>query len=144
MSFYLRDGEHLRATPLTRGPWDPAHQHGGPPCALLAGAVARWGEGATGPEGFAVARFAAEYARPVPVDAHLEVRVEPDRLGGQVQRFDATLLADGREAIRARVLRVRRAPLPVTAEPPPDAPHTLSDFSFPFFAWEPAYHTAVQ
>jgi len=30
-AFFLRDGNSFVPTELTRGPWDPKAQHGGPP-----------------------------------------------------------------------------------------------------------------
>ena len=35
-AFFVRDGNKFVPTELTRGPWDPKAQHGGPPAALLA------------------------------------------------------------------------------------------------------------
>jgi hypothetical protein len=52
-SFYepLEDGAY-RATELTRGPWDPRHQHAGPPAALIGREVERLGGGCVGgPDG---------------------------------------------------------------------------------------------
>src|SRR5690349_18583593 len=38
-AFFLPDGDGWLATSHTRGPWSPAHQHGGPPAALIAHAL---------------------------------------------------------------------------------------------------------
>jgi len=54
----------FHATPLTRGPWDNRFQHGGPPSALLSGAMARFGHNAAG---FTLAHVRAELLRPVPL-----------------------------------------------------------------------------
>src|SRR3981081_160852 len=56
-AFFVRDRSRLMATALTRGPWSNEHQHGGPPAALLAGAMERAGDAAAqvppvpGPDG---------------------------------------------------------------------------------------------
>jgi hypothetical protein len=142
-SFFVRDGEHLRATVLTRGPWDDAHQHGGPPAALLAGAIARAEPEA---DAFRLARLMVEFLRPVPIEGALEVQCAARRAGRQAQRIDATLLADGVEVARAFGLRLRTEAIGVTAGaaarimPPPD---TAPSHKFSFFRTEPAYHTAV-
>ena len=44
-AFYLADAGAFEATELTRGPWGDV-QHGGPPAALLAGAMEAFGDGA--------------------------------------------------------------------------------------------------
>lgn len=68
-------------TALTIGPWDESAQHGGPPSALMAGAVERFGDEA---ESFFVARVMVDLLRPIPV-APLEVHVLPIRLGRSAQ-----------------------------------------------------------
>ena len=74
MSFYEADGAALVATPMTRGPWDNRFQHGGPPAALVAGAVERFAGD------YRVARLSIELLRPVPI---APVRVEVRSLGGR-------------------------------------------------------------
>lgn len=49
------DEQRFEATGFTVGPWSALHQHGGPPCALLAGAVARLAA-----PGHRVVRFAGD------------------------------------------------------------------------------------
>jgi hypothetical protein len=143
-SFYVREGASLRATVLARGPWNPAHQHGGPPSALLAGALAR---AEPEPGSFRLARVLVELLRPVPLDGALEVRVVAPRAGKQVQRMEASLLADGVEVARASGVRLRTEPLavPANAEPevPLPSPDTASTFHVPFFRLEPAYSNAM-
>ena len=39
LAFFELDGDQFRPTVLTRGPWRPEHQHGGPPAALMARAI---------------------------------------------------------------------------------------------------------
>ena len=63
-AFYVPDGAGFAATPLTRGPWDVRFQHGGPPSALVCGALARWG---TDSERWFLSRLTIELLRPVPL-----------------------------------------------------------------------------
>ena len=55
----------LRATELTRGPWDPGAQHAGPPAALLGRALERLPDA----EEFQVGRVTFEILRSVPIGA---------------------------------------------------------------------------
>lgn len=143
-AFYTWDGERYLSGPLTRGPWDDRAQHGGPPAALLGGAMARYGDDA---DRFFLARVSTELLRPVPL-APLTVQVEPVRLGRAVQRLRATLLADGRPVVTASGTRIRRAEVAVPEAPrhepwtPPaeDTPR----FVFPFFRNDVAYHRAIE
>lgn len=97
---HIRNGE-FRPTELTRGPWAPDAQHGGPPAALLARAVEE-----TEPRSMFVARFTVEFIRPVPV-APLTVASRVTRPGRRVQLVEATLSAGGELVARAMVLRIR-------------------------------------
>jgi acyl-Coa thioesterase superfamily protein/acyl-CoA thioesterase superfamily protein len=141
-AFFVRDAGHLVATELTRGPWSNEHQHGGPPAALLAGAIERSGDDASA---FRLARVTVEFLRPVPV-APLELSAELLRAGRQAQRIAASLRADGVEVARALGLRLRRLELPLPTAPVsrslPD-PTTLAPFRFSFFRHAVGYHTAV-
>ena len=38
-AFFELEGDRFGPTVLTRGPWRPEHQHGGPPSALVARAI---------------------------------------------------------------------------------------------------------
>ena len=141
-AFFLPDGDAYVATPNTRGPWDNRFQHGGPPSALLTGAMARFGEDA---EDFAMARVTVELLRPVPI-ARLELRVAMERPGRTVQRLTAELLAEGKRVCTAQGLRIRRLELvpPELPEPTPwPDPESLPSFEFPFFQHEVGYHRAV-
>ncbi len=114
------DGTFL-PTELSRGPWDPAAQHGGAPAALLAGAIL----GHEGADDTRVARLTVEFLRPVPL-VPLTVTVETVRPGRRVQLLSASLWAGELEACRALGLRVgsvRGATAPVaTPSRPPDTP----------------------
>lgn len=120
---HIGDGE-FRSTELTRGPWAPDAQHGGPPAALLARAVEE-----TEPRSMFVARFTVEFIRPVPV-APLTVASRVTRPGRRVQLVEANLSAGGELVARAMVLRIRvhegidlpgEAAGPTDTLPPPDS-----------------------
>jgi hypothetical protein len=120
-SFYvpLGDGGWL-ATPHTAGPWDPASQHGGPPCALLGRAMQRCAPR----DEMIVTRFTCEILRAVPV-GELRVAARVARPGQSVELLEAVASAAGREVARAsawRVLRTSSAPVPARFEVPPALP----------------------
>lgn len=158
-AFYLRDGDRYVSTELTRGPWSNDHQHGGPPCALIARALERLSDDAgangdgrasgTAPSEFVLARLTVEILRPIPI-APLTVRAQISRPGKSVQRLEAVLSADGTELARATGLRVKRRALALpeggVSTPAPDvpAPEGLPSFEFPFFQHEVGYHRAVE
>lgn len=108
----------VRATELTRGPWDPDAQHGGPPSALLGRAIE-----AVQPGGdLRVARVTFELLRPVPV-GELRVEAELVRPGRRVQLVAARLRAGDDVVMQALALRIRRAegvaPIAGAGGPPP-------------------------
>jgi hypothetical protein len=126
VSFFVALGTgRFRATERTSGPWDPRHQHAGPPSALLTGALER-----TAPrEGMALARVTVEILGPVPI-GELEVETSVERPGRSVELLAGELRADGRAVLRARAWRVLGSPvgtpegpapvaIPETADPPP-------------------------
>ncbi|MDH3261213.1 MAG: thioesterase family protein [Acidimicrobiia bacterium] len=113
----------FQPTDLTRGPWSPLSQHGGPPSALLACAVE-----STEPTSMFVARFTVEFIRPVPLTP-LTLASRVTRPGRRVQLIEATLAAAGELVARAMALRIRvhegvdiplEAGGPVETLPPPD------------------------
>jgi hypothetical protein len=108
-AFYLPDGEdRFLATELTRGPWDPAAQHAGPPAALLGRAVERLGDRTD----LQTARVTFEIMRPVPIGA-VQVAARRLRDGRNVELVEASLHAGGVEVMRAVALRIRGAELPL-------------------------------
>lgn len=142
-AFFVPDGDVFVATPLTRGPWSRAHQHGGPAAALLARAIER--ESADGPP-LQVARVIVDYLRPIPIGP-VAVATEVERAGRSTRLARAILATDGAPVAIARVLLIRRAeivlpPLPAPPEPArgPDASEPLR---LPFFRDEVGYPTAV-
>jgi acyl-CoA thioesterase len=145
-AFYIREGSKFVATTLARGPWDDATQHGGPPSALLGGAIERWGDGGAAKRH--VARITVDLLRPVPLAA-VEVEVEPIRVGRRVDWLAASLRCDGKEVARATAVRiaVSHVDLPPPHCPPhdpPALPDTAASFGFDFFPSEVAYHRAVE
>ena len=144
-AFYHQDGNAFVSTELTRGPWSVLHQHGGPPSALMARAVERYGDDAAA---FAVTRLTVDFLRPIPI-APLTVDVEVVRAGAKAQRHLTRLASGGVELARATTLRVRRASLslPPPLCPPewtPPPPEAARPYSFAFFPAEIAYHRAVE
>jgi acyl-Coa thioesterase superfamily protein/acyl-CoA thioesterase superfamily protein len=109
-ALFIPDGERFISTELTRGPWTPEAQHGGPPAALLARAV----EHVPGGEGMMVVRLTVELLRPVPV-APLVVTARLVRPGRKVQLLESSMRAGDVEVARAIALRIRTADLPVPA-----------------------------
>jgi hypothetical protein len=138
-SFFVREGDAFISTELTRGPWSNAHQHGGPPCALLARAAEQ------DAEGYFVARLTFDYFKPIPI-AMLKVAVEPLKLGKTAQRLTLRLLHDGDELLRATALRLRRTrstALSARGAPLP-SPDGLAPFVFPFFNHDVGYHRGIE
>lgn len=125
-SFYVPLGDGtFRSTQWTTGPWGPDAQHGGPPSALLGGALE-----AVAPGGAHVVRVTAEILRPVPL-ADLRVHAEVVRPGRSVTLLEAELAAAGEPVMRARAwaIRTTELDLPATSAPgaappaPPDGAH---------------------
>ena len=120
MSFYVALGDgRFRATERTSGPWDPKHQHAGPPSALLLRELERMASE------LVIARITIEILGPVPL-GELVVSTAVERPGRSVELLAGTLSADGREVMRARAWRVRPAPLGTDAAAPPELPGTES------------------
>jgi hypothetical protein len=140
-----RDGA-FTPTALTRGPWSPAHQHAGPPSALLAHAI----EAAGGIQDGQVARFAVDILRPVPVEATLRVDVRTLRGGRRVEQLEAILTDGGTEVMRARAWRFRTSHVPLgdvaaAADPPPGDPTALPVAPRPsFWTDDVAYFDALE
>lgn len=104
-----RGAGRLESLDLTRGPWNPAHQHAGPPSAAIVRAV----EAVAGRHGLAhLARLTVNLLRPVPI-AELAIEVEEDYVGRTAGHFSARLLAGGRECARATALALRCVEVPI-------------------------------
>lgn len=106
------DGNMVRATELSRGPWDPRACHGGPVGAVLARAVV----GHDDAEQWQVARLTLELLRPVPVEVDLILHTEIERPGRKVSLIGASLSLGDSEVARVRALRIRRASLDLPEE----------------------------
>lgn len=142
-SFYVEEGGRFVSTELTRGPWDPLAQHGGPPSALMCRAIERTSQR----DDLQLARVTIELLRPVPL-APLEVTTRMVRAGRNVESIEGAISADGVELLRARALRIRTTDLPL---PPPDAgrppargPDAGRDVGFFPTGQEVGYHTAME
>jgi len=128
-AFYLPDptvSGRFESTELTRGPWDPASQHAGPPAALLARSIELLPGLAPDPVSRLVGRITFEILRPVPITTLL-VEAEVVRPGRRVDLVSASLrdAGSGEELIRARAWRLRGEQLELPAglsSTEPDAP----------------------
>lgn len=142
----LADGG-FRASALTRGPWDPGHQHAGPPVALVCRAVER----AAREHGLThVARLTANLLRPVPI-GELGVEVAADYVGRNAGHFSARLTASGKEVGRFTLLVQRELPLELPGDlvghPLPQAPRSPEaspTAEFPFASRAVGYADLVQ
>ena len=104
----------FHASELTRGPWDPAHQHAGPPTALVCRAI----EQAAAAHGLThLARLTGNLLRPVPL-GDLRVEVQEDYVGRNAAHYAARLLGGGKEVARFSALMQREVDEPV----PPGTP----------------------
>lgn len=150
--FYESRGEgRYSATELSRGPWDPGHQHAGPPAALIGREIERLGAGRVGgPDGMParVGRITYEVMRPVPI-AELRVDARIVRPGRRVEMVEAELSApDGEVVMRAlgwrlRAERVEFAEPPGIPEPPP-GPEDGEPGEFFHTGYDVGYHTAME
>jgi hypothetical protein len=127
-----RDG-FVHATGFARGPWDPNAQHGGAPAAILMRALERLAStdspAAGGGDPLQFARVTYELVRPAPL-GDLRVSAAVIRPGRRVQLLEASLSTpDGTEVVKARALRVARAPLSTEPLdlPAPDGIEDLSE-----------------
>jgi hypothetical protein len=142
----LANGNYA-STGLTRGPWHPEHQHGGPPIALAARCIAR----AAAALGLGhVARLTANLLRPIPI-AELAVLVETEYAGRNVAHFSARMSAGGKEVARFTAVAQRAAGLEIPADLPghplPQAPRPLEQSApapFLFASETTGYHELIE
>lgn len=135
------------STDLTRGPWDPAHQHAGPPIALAAQALVKAAQ-ALGMGH--VARLTASLWRPIPIAA-LELETATDYAGRNVAHLSARLVSGGRELARFAAVAQRetsvQVPEALAGHPPPQAPATPEASpatEFPHRTGVTGYHDLVE
>jgi hypothetical protein len=135
---YERIGDRFIPTDVTRSPWGPEFQHGGPACALTVREVER-----VAPPDMAVLRFAVDILRPIPV-APLHPKARVVRSGRRVQLVEVVVEDnDGAVLLAAHVWTIRRRDqliLPDPADPRPEGPpplDTLQPFEFTFadYTW---------
>jgi hypothetical protein len=143
-AFFIPNGPQFVATDATRGPWDPALQHGGPPIALAAGVV----EAAYPRAGMQVARVTAEILRPIPIGL-LEVTTSIIRAGKSVELLAASVVTGGQEVLRLAVERIRTtAPMALGLETPTDPVSAGPEKTHPpvFFptGMDVGYHSAME
>ena len=146
-AFTALDARRFRAGPLTRGPWDPQHQHAGPPIALVCRAV----ELAAREHGLShIARLTANLLRPVPI-GDLVVEVMTDYVGRNAGHFSAHLMAGDKDVARFTVLAQRASPLalpqPLDGRPLPQAPRApdaCPPATFPFAGAATGYADLVE
>ena len=112
----------VRATVLTRGPWDPQHQHAGPPIAMVCRAI----ESVASDHGLThIGRLTANLLRPLPI-GELEIEVETDYAGRNAAHYSARIWGAGKELARFTALAQRENELELPAaldgHPLPQAP----------------------
>jgi len=131
-AFYRIDGAHAHPSADTRGPWDPGAQHGGAPTALVAWTVDQMPSAAP----MRIARITMDLFRPVPI-VPLDVNTSVLREGRNIQLIEVRLASNGKECVRAAVLRVRTAAMntpedvrtPPRRWPLPDESETITSFA---------------
>lgn len=102
------DGPRMQPSALATGPWNAAHQHGGP----VAGVLTRALDGIPAPAPMRLTRITVEMFRGVPLTP-LRVATETLRAGRRIQSVEARLYAGppSEEVLVARAtgLRIRRS-----------------------------------
>ncbi len=110
-------GGRFGSSPACAGPWSPDDQHGGPPSALLAGALE-----ATQPrDDMITARVTFEILGPIKID-DLTVETRVTRPGRRVERVEGTLVQAGRPVLAASAWRISRTSSSTPLEPAPAVP----------------------
>lgn len=131
------DGPRMLPSPLTGGPWNSEHQHGG----AVAGLLTRTLDTIDSPVPMRLARITVEMFRGVPLKP---LRVEPEllRAGRRIQSVEARLFDGDVLVARATGLRIRIHDAlpemftpaqrdPALGEPPDGVPKRREDFVMP-------------
>ncbi len=147
-ALYRPVDEHVfESTPWTRGPWDPAFQHGGPPAALLARSLEAVAAAAGLPQ---IVRMTLSLPRPVPI-ARLTVAAELEHAGRRTGTLRGSIAAGGVEVVRATALALRAEEVPLPEQgphrdvpAPPRPPEECAPFELPFVTGDVGYHRAVE
>jgi Thioesterase-like superfamily len=137
----------VRATELTRGPWDPQHQHAGPPIAMVCRAI----ESVARDHGLThIGRLTANLLRPLPI-AELEIEVATDYAGRNAAHYSALLWGGGKELARFTALAQREheltLPDDLDGHPLPQAPKSPAESAvqrMPFGRRLPGYADLVE
>ena len=146
-AFQLHADHHYTATELTRGPWDPSHQHAGPPSALACRAI----EDAAATHGLShLSRFTANLLRPVPIGP-LHSVVQSDYVGKNAGHFSGELVANGKPVLRFTALAQRENPVDLPANLPghpwpmaPRAPNASPVVHMPFHSDRLGYSHLIE
>lgn len=136
------DGRYV-PTALTRGPWNPLHQHAGPPAALLAREIDRAGA----IPGGQLVRLTFDILAPVEL-VPVVVSAGALRPGRRVELLEGLLARadDDTPLIRATAWRMRSDPgvaPPSPPDPPPGPPGSGGAARLGFWRDEVAYHRAL-
>ena len=126
-AYTVHSPEWVEASVLTRGPWDPQHQHAGPPIAMVCRAI----EAAAAEHGLThIGRLTANLLRPLPI-GELQIEVSTDYAGRHAAHFAARVVGQGKELARFTALAQREADLPLPealdGHPLPQAPRPPAD-----------------
>ena len=134
--FTLDDGWFVPSI-HARGPWDPTALHGGPPAALLGGAM----EALPTETAMTVVRTTVEILRPVPLRP-LSVSARVERTGRRVQLLVAVLTDGDTELCRATAWRIRVADLDIASQSDERQEFAGPEQSTPHIpeSGEPAFH----
>jgi Thioesterase-like superfamily len=136
-ALFTPDGGRFMPSEHARGPWDPAAMHGGPPAALMGGAM----ESLPTETAMVVVRTTVEILRPVPLRP-VTVSARIERNGRRVQLLSASLSDGDTELCRATAWRIRVTDLDIgdqRSERPAFAGPDASTMHVPD-GDEPAFH----
>ncbi len=101
-SFFRQTGErHYEPTEATIGPWSSDSQHGGPPSALIAGALDRFPSSGN----LKIARVTIEFFSAVPIQP-CEIKVEKVRAGKKIELLRGQYLSGGKIVLLAHAWRI--------------------------------------
>ncbi len=126
-AFEVLSGSTVRAGLLTRGPWDPKHQHAGPPIAMVCRAI----EAEARAHGLDhIGRITANLLRPLPL-GEMAIEVETDYAGRNAAHYSARVTGGGKLLARVTALAQREADLvlpdQMDGHPLPMAPRPVAD-----------------